>query len=223
MSCSQWKGLAIDYNPICVGSIDSTDTQPHDRALIRAQNSKYVPNYETKSDPNCTLFVARFHLDTNEDTIHKYFSKYGSIVSLRLVRDIVTGFSKRYAFIEYKDRKTAKRVYEEANSTIIDGKKILVDYELSRTMFGWKPRRLGGGFGGKKESGQLRFGCRDRPWKKPITLCTNDLHKDKSDSSKSLECYNDREERNVEMSRKEYRYPHNDHRYDNKKRSRSTV
>lgn len=27
---------------------------------------------------------------------------------------------------------------------------------------------LGGGFGGKKESGQLRFGGRDRPFKKPI-------------------------------------------------------
>lgn len=35
---------------------------------------------------------------------------------------------------------------------------------------GWKPRRLGGGFGGKKESGQLRFGGRDRPFKKPIAL-----------------------------------------------------
>lgn len=27
---------------------------------------------------------------------------------------------------------------------------------------------LGGGFGGKKESGQLRFGGRNRPFKKPI-------------------------------------------------------
>lgn len=26
----------------------------------------------------------------------------------------------------------------------------------------------GGGFGGKKESGQLRFGGRDRPFKRPI-------------------------------------------------------
>lgn len=29
---------------------------------------------------------------------------------------------------------------------------------------------MGGGFGGKKESGQLRFGGRDRPFKKPIAL-----------------------------------------------------
>jgi len=29
---------------------------------------------------------------------------------------------------------------------------------------------LGGGFGGKKESGQLRFGGRDRPFKKPLPV-----------------------------------------------------
>jgi len=33
---------------------------------------------------------------------------------------------------------------------------------------GWKPRRLGGGLGGKKESGQLRFGGRDRPFRVPL-------------------------------------------------------
>jgi len=27
---------------------------------------------------------------------------------------------------------------------------------------------LGGGFGGRKESGQLRFGGKDRPFKRPI-------------------------------------------------------
>lgn len=41
---------------------------------------------------------------------------------------------------------------------------------IHRLLKGWKPRRLGGGFGGKKESGQLRFGGRDRPFKKPIAL-----------------------------------------------------
>lgn len=27
---------------------------------------------------------------------------------------------------------------------------------------------IGGGFGGKKESGQLRFGCLDKPWKRTV-------------------------------------------------------
>ena len=100
----------------------------------------------------------------------QHFSKYGTIVSLRLVRDVLTQLSKGYAFIEYKHRRTAREVYERAHNKVIDGSTVLVDYEFGRTLEGWKPRRLGGGFGGKKESGQLRFGCRDRPWKRPIRL-----------------------------------------------------
>lgn len=100
----------------------------------------------------------------------KHFSIYGTIVSLRLVRDIVTGLSKGYAFVEFKHRSTAREAYDKAHNLIIDGRRVLVDYEMARNMEGWRPRRLGGGFGGKKESGQLRFGCRDRPWRRPIRL-----------------------------------------------------
>lgn len=32
----------------------------------------------------------------------------------------------------------------------------------------WLFNFSGGGFGGKKESGQLRFGGKDRPFKRPI-------------------------------------------------------
>lgn len=52
----------------------------------------------------------------------------------------------------------------------IDGSEIIVEREAERLLPGWKPRRLGGGLGGRKESGQLRFGCRDRPFRKPITV-----------------------------------------------------
>ena len=45
-----------------------------------------------------------------------------------------------------------------------------VDMEVARTLPGWVPRRLGGGFSGKKESGQLRFGGIDRPFRRPIIV-----------------------------------------------------
>lgn len=77
-----------------------------------------------------------------------------------LIRDIITGDSRRYAFCEYRRSKEADKAYAEAHNLIIDGRRILVDREFGRTMKGWKPRRLGGGFGGTKESGQIRFGGR---------------------------------------------------------------
>lgn len=70
----------------------------------------------------------------------------------------------------------------------LDGAQIIVDYECERILPGWIPRRFGecklhcklhplmidmymctgGGLGGKKESGQLRFGGRERSFKKPM-------------------------------------------------------
>ncbi|CAG2120269.1 unnamed protein product, partial [Medioppia subpectinata] len=102
----EWRSLATVYDPIRVGSIDGTDSSPHDRALIRAIHSKHMIDRSIKSDPKKTLFVSRLDFNTTEETIHKHFSKYGSIVSLRLVRDIVTGLSKGYAFVEFKRSKT---------------------------------------------------------------------------------------------------------------------
>ena len=45
---------------------------------------------------------------------------------------------------------------------------------LSRSLPGWKPRRLGGGLGGYKESGQLRFGGIARPFRRPIKTFLNE-------------------------------------------------
>ncbi len=39
--------------------------------------------------------------------------------------------------------------YKDAEGVVILGKRILVDVERGRTVRGWKPRRLGGGLGGR--------------------------------------------------------------------------
>lgn len=169
---NKWSKYVTDeYDPIKVGSIDGTDEEPHDRAIIRAINSKYKPNHKVIGDPNNTIFIGRLHIKTDEETLTKKFKRYGTILRCRVVRDIVTGISRTYAFIEYKHRSSVKEAISEMNKQIIDNCEILVDYECERTLKGWKPRRLGGGFGGKKESGQLRFGCRDRPFQRPLQ-CT---------------------------------------------------
>lgn len=96
----------------------------------------------------------------------KYFSKCcdTKILSCVVVRDIVTKQSKRYGFVEYE-----KRIREpyELNGTYLQGYKIIVQREVGRVMKNWKPRRLGGGFGGNKNSGQLRFGGKARPFIEP--------------------------------------------------------
>ncbi|KAF5194679.1 U11/U12 small nuclear ribonucleoprotein [Thalictrum thalictroides] len=61
-----------------------------------------------------------------------------------------------------------RRAYQDAHHSIIDDSEVIVDYNRQQLMSGWIPRRLGGGLGGKKESGQLRFGGRERPFRAPL-------------------------------------------------------
>ncbi|KAM4709510.1 U11/U12 small nuclear ribonucleoprotein 35 kDa protein [Discoglossus pictus] len=167
---NEWTPIAKQYDPLKAGSIDGTDEEPHDRAILRAILARYVPNKGVIGDPHLTLFVARLSPQTTEEKLKEAFSRYGDIKRLRLIRDLVTGFSKGYAFIEYNKESAIMKAHRDANKLVIDQKEVFVDFELERNLKGWVPRRLGGGFGGKKESGQLRFGGRDRPFRKPINL-----------------------------------------------------
>ncbi|KAJ9189229.1 hypothetical protein P3X46_000546 [Hevea brasiliensis] len=165
---------ADSYHPIQVGSIDGTDIVPHDngvyRALLCSSAGLYDPFGDPKviGDPYCTVFVGRLSHSTTEHTLRKAMSKYGRVKNLRLVRDIVTGASRGYAFVEYETEREMRRAYKDAHHTFIDDSEIIVDYNRQQLMPGWIPRRLGGGLGGRKESGQLRFGGRERPFRAPL-------------------------------------------------------
>ncbi|XP_038053268.1 U11/U12 small nuclear ribonucleoprotein 35 kDa protein-like [Patiria miniata] len=170
----RWEPTLRVYCPLKAGSIDGTDSRPHDRAIERAMKAIYKPNKSVQGDPECTLFIGRLDPGTTEHALKKIFSKYGDIIYIRLVRDIVTGMSKRYAFVEYSKQRYASRARRDANHLAVDGSEILVEYECERVLAKWIPRRLGGGFGGKKESGQLRFGGSDRTFRRPIVLNKQD-------------------------------------------------
>ncbi|KAF6161340.1 hypothetical protein GIB67_009227 [Kingdonia uniflora] len=168
---------AKSYHPIQAGSIDGTDILPHDNAIYRAllcsSAGLYDPFGDPKvkdngGDPYCTLFVGHLSQFTNQETLHKAMSKYGRVKNLRLIRHIVTGASRGYAFVEYETEREMRRAYEDAHHSIIEGCEVIVDYNRQQLMPGWIPRRLGGGLGGKKESGQLRFGGRERPFRAPL-------------------------------------------------------
>jgi len=82
------------------------------------------------------------------------------------VRDKVTGCSKCYAFIEFYNRDDAFRAYSRGNrTTMANGSRdIVVDIVRAGKEPEFNPRRLGGGYGGKVKSSQVRFGGRDKPF-----------------------------------------------------------
>ncbi|RHZ69755.1 hypothetical protein Glove_279g39 [Diversispora epigaea] len=182
---------AKKYDPLQAGSIDGTDTIPHDHAIARAQVSVFVkPTSESLTeDPLKTLFVGRLNPLTTEETLKKTFERFGSIKCARLVRNIITGDSRGYAFVEFDTENACQEAFKNSYNMTIDERQILTDYERGRVMEGWIPRRLGGGFGGRKESGQLRFGARDRPFKRPLHVTGNQAMPDIMSEQRFDDCW----------------------------------
>ncbi|XP_074595810.1 U11/U12 small nuclear ribonucleoprotein 35 kDa protein-like [Brevipalpus obovatus] len=168
------------YDPIRAGCSDGSGSFVNDKAQLRAVSSAYKPSQKIVSDPNRTIFIGRLNLDTKEEVVESFFKKFGKIKSYRLVRDIVTGLSRGYAFIEFERKKDAESAAHAGHHAMIDGNQIIVEMELERILPGWKPRRLGGGLGGNKRSGQLRFGGKELPFRNNI-LSLKSSHKHTQD------------------------------------------
>ncbi|GJP56456.1 hypothetical protein CLOM_g15526 [Closterium sp. NIES-68] len=170
-----WYGHE-EYHPVQAGSIDGTDTRPHDRGIKRALMARRLAAYDPASDPcaasvdaSRTLFVCRLLPATTEGRLLQAAEAHGSVQRLRIVRNIVTGASRGYAFIEYASAQHFDRAYRRGlDLEGVGGRQVLVDFYRQGLLPGWLPRRYGGGVGGRKESGQIRFGCRDRPFKVPL-------------------------------------------------------
>ncbi|PPQ75670.1 hypothetical protein CVT24_001933 [Panaeolus cyanescens] len=115
---------------------------------IAKENYKPSDDPQAVGDPYKTLFISRLHKSATETDLRREFEGYGTIERVRIVRD-KKNRSRGYAFIVYERERDMKAAYKESDGLQIMGKRILVDVERGRTVRGWKPRRLGGGLGGR--------------------------------------------------------------------------
>ncbi|GLB40599.1 putative U1 small nuclear ribonucleoprotein of 70kDa MW N terminal [Lyophyllum shimeji] len=115
---------------------------------IAKETYKPADDPEAVGDPYKTLFISRLHKNALEADLRREFETFGTIERVRIVRD-KKNRSRGYAFIVYERERDMKAAYKESDGLHIMGKRILVDVERGRTVRGWKPRRLGGGLGGR--------------------------------------------------------------------------
>lgn len=112
---------------------------------------------EFMKDPFKTVFISRLDYSLTELDISKNFNKYGVIESITIARDKRLGKSRGYGFVVFERDEDAKGCIKELAPTglkiPIENKPytrtILVDMERGRLVRNWKPRRLGGGLGGR--------------------------------------------------------------------------
>ena len=57
-----------------------------------------------------TIFASKLSARTTEESIRKYFSKYGEVEEVSLIRNTKTGQSKRFAFVQFKDGCSATKL-----------------------------------------------------------------------------------------------------------------
>ncbi|OVA19463.1 RNA recognition motif domain [Macleaya cordata] len=93
----------------CIGDIPHADVQP----------------------PENILFVCRLHPRTTDLDLKESFSRFGSVISAKVVRDYKTGESLCYSFIEFKTKEESERALLKMDNTVIHGRRIRVDFYQS--------------------------------------------------------------------------------------------
>ncbi|KAI9894432.1 MAG: hypothetical protein M1814_003190 [Vezdaea aestivalis] len=118
-------------------------------------------NFNPSQDPNIrgealkTLFISRLSYDARESDLEREFSRFGPIERIRIVTGPKDGRGKGkkahrgYAFIVFDKEGDMKAAYKETDGIRIKDRRIVVDVERGRTVKGWKPRKFGGGLGGR--------------------------------------------------------------------------
>lgn len=178
---SNYKNYIKDYLDNELPQRESRTFKPevseHKKKLLNAQNKRQKQNEsfdrqmrdwndpellaknekEVMKDPYKTVFIARLDYSLTELDISQYFRKFGVIDSILIIRDH-QGKSRGYGFIVYERDTDAQACFSELSRTgaKLKERTILIDIERSRVWRNWKPRRLGGGLGGRGYSKEGR-------------------------------------------------------------------
>ncbi|KAI5368097.1 Putative U1 small nuclear ribonucleoprotein of 70kDa [Septoria linicola] len=141
--------------------------QKRDRMVLEKQAKQkwlledgYKDEYKPTEDENIrgdafkTLFVGRLPYDCGTKDLEKEFGRFGPIERVRIVTDRGEQSKKKgkprgYGFVLFEREKDMKAAYKECENTRIRGRSVLVDVERGRSVGGWRPRRFGGGLGGR--------------------------------------------------------------------------
>ncbi|KAF2398797.1 RNA-binding domain-containing protein [Trichodelitschia bisporula] len=127
-------------------------------ALVTEGLEKFKPadDPSIKGDPYRTLFVGRLSYDVETKDLEREFGRFGPIERIRLVTNIKAPEdapkkkkSRGYAFIVFEREKDMRAAYKETDGIRIKDRRVVVDIERGRTIEEWRPRRFGGGMGGR--------------------------------------------------------------------------
>jgi RNA recognition motif-containing protein len=95
---------------------------------------------------NNKLYVGNLSYTTGDEELRKAFSPFGSLVSVAVVVDRMTGQPRGFGFVEYEKPDDAQKAIDSLNGQEVGGRTLNVNLAREREP---KPR-FGGGDGGGK-------------------------------------------------------------------------
>nr|XP_033803192.1 transformer-2 protein homolog beta isoform X1 [Geotrypetes seraphini] len=87
---------------------------------------------QANPDPNCCLGVFGLSLYTTERDLRDVFSKYGPLADVSIVYDQQSRRSRGFAFVYFENVEDSKEAKERANGMELDGRRIRVDFSITK-------------------------------------------------------------------------------------------
>jgi RNA recognition motif-containing protein len=107
------------------------------------------------------IFIGNLSKDVTEDDLQDLFSEYGTVRNVKVIKDLFSGESKGFGFLEMPGQAEAQKAMSELNTRELKGKKIAVNEARPRND---RRRSGGGGRGGNRGGGNRGGGGGRRGW-----------------------------------------------------------
>src|ERR1035437_10993940 len=91
------------------------------------------------------IYVGNLGKDVTDEELQTEFAAYGYIKSVKIIRDLFSGESKGFGFVEMPGVAEAQKAIESLNAKELGGKKIVVNEARPKTEGGRGGSRGGGG------------------------------------------------------------------------------
>lgn len=98
------------------------------------------------------LYVGNLPFDTTEDAIREMFAQCGTVVSVALIKDRATGYSKGFGFVEMSSQQEAQDAIKALNGRVVGERQLSVSIAKPREERSGPPRR--DGFRGRDNRGK---------------------------------------------------------------------
>lgn len=72
------------------------------------------------------IYVGNLNYRIREDDLKSIMEQYGTVDSVKVIKDRETGRSKGFAFVEMQDDEEAKRAIDELNEKEFEGRQMVV-------------------------------------------------------------------------------------------------